>query len=276
MVTCERWLCAPRSEIFFEHGHRLVTGTTTLTHMYGLAVADLADQRRLVVHQALDAGHRRALHHEIRETSSRCGRRRRPGASVISASIERNESTEISRSSVQDLDEARHVRALEVVRQVHVHVEGRDGVLLAGRAVLDPDRMADVLDADAVDRNAARVGAAPARPRPTRRWRPGALLTMLMVRSPAVSVGSTPPAALNLVAARASFKPGTSARQRSMRRGDAGRIQAGLQQAVIAAAVLDEAIGNADVQPRRSSGPRHPAPRRRRCRRRRRRRSPRG
>jgi hypothetical protein len=30
MVTCERWLWAPRSEIFFEQGHRLVTGTTTL------------------------------------------------------------------------------------------------------------------------------------------------------------------------------------------------------------------------------------------------------
>ena len=29
MVTWERWLCAPRSEIFFEHGHRLVTGTCT-------------------------------------------------------------------------------------------------------------------------------------------------------------------------------------------------------------------------------------------------------
>jgi hypothetical protein len=29
-VTCERWLCAPRSEISFEQGHRLVTGTATL------------------------------------------------------------------------------------------------------------------------------------------------------------------------------------------------------------------------------------------------------
>ena len=28
-VTCERWLCAPYSEMFFEHGHRLVTGTST-------------------------------------------------------------------------------------------------------------------------------------------------------------------------------------------------------------------------------------------------------
>jgi hypothetical protein len=32
-VTCERWLWAPRSEIFFEQGHRLVTGTTTLTEV---------------------------------------------------------------------------------------------------------------------------------------------------------------------------------------------------------------------------------------------------
>ena len=29
IVTCERWLCAPYCEIFFEHGHRLVTGTST-------------------------------------------------------------------------------------------------------------------------------------------------------------------------------------------------------------------------------------------------------
>ena len=28
-VTCDLWLCAPYSEILFEHGQRLVTGTTT-------------------------------------------------------------------------------------------------------------------------------------------------------------------------------------------------------------------------------------------------------
>ncbi len=61
---------------------------------------------------------------------------------------------------MQDLDEPRHVRALEVVRQAHVHVERGDGVLLAGGAILDPHRMADVLDADAVDGN-ARVSARP-------------------------------------------------------------------------------------------------------------------
>ena len=66
---------------------------------------------------------------------------------------------------VQDLDEARHVRALEIVGQVHVHVEIGDGVLLAAGAVLDLDRMADVLDADPVDRNSARCRRGPARPR---------------------------------------------------------------------------------------------------------------
>jgi hypothetical protein len=34
----------------------------------------------------------------------------------------------------EDLDEARHVRALEVVRQGDVHVEERDGVLCAARS----------------------------------------------------------------------------------------------------------------------------------------------
>ena len=31
IVTWERWLCAPRSEIFLLQGQRLVTGTTTRT-----------------------------------------------------------------------------------------------------------------------------------------------------------------------------------------------------------------------------------------------------
>ena len=62
--------------------------------------------------------------------------------------------------AIQDLDEARHVRAFEIVRQVHVHVEIGDRVLLAARAVLDLDRVENVLDADAIDGNAARIGAA--------------------------------------------------------------------------------------------------------------------
>ena len=30
-VTCERWLCAPYSEMAFEQGQRLVTGTCTIS-----------------------------------------------------------------------------------------------------------------------------------------------------------------------------------------------------------------------------------------------------
>ncbi len=60
---------------------------------------------------------------------------------------------------MEDFHEARHVRALEVVGQAHVHVEVRDGVLLTRRAVLHPHRVADVLDAHAIDGQATRVGA---------------------------------------------------------------------------------------------------------------------
>ncbi len=61
---------------------------------------------------------------------------------------------------VQDLHEARHVRAFEVVGQIHVHVEIRDGVLLAAGAILHLDRMIDVLDADLVDRYLTRISMA--------------------------------------------------------------------------------------------------------------------
>ena len=120
----------------------------------------LADERGVVVHQALDAGHRRLLHDEVREAHlDVAGVGLQPRRHLV----EHRRGTTRPRSrarAVQDLDEARHVRALEVVGQVHVHVEVRDRVLLAARAVLDPHRVADVLDADAVDRDPAGVGAA--------------------------------------------------------------------------------------------------------------------
>jgi hypothetical protein len=62
--------------------------------------------------------------------------------------------------AVQDLHEPGHVRALEIVGEVHVHVEIRDRVLLAPGAVLDPNGMEDVLDADLVDGYPAGVGVA--------------------------------------------------------------------------------------------------------------------
>ena len=62
--------------------------------------------------------------------------------------------------TVEYFHEARHVRAFEIVRQVHVHVEIGDGVLLAAGTVADADRVTDILDPDLVDRNTARIGAA--------------------------------------------------------------------------------------------------------------------
>src|SRR6202044_1859739 len=61
---------------------------------------------------------------------------------------------------MQYLDEPGHVRAFEVVRQIHVHVEIRGGVLLAAGAVLHLDRVKDVLDAHLVDRYLTGVGMA--------------------------------------------------------------------------------------------------------------------
>src|ERR1039458_277821 len=58
---------------------------------------------------------------------------------------------------VEYLDKTRHVRAFEVVRQMHVHVESGDGVLHTDTLVFDLDRMADTFDADAIDRQVARI-----------------------------------------------------------------------------------------------------------------------
>jgi hypothetical protein len=60
---------------------------------------------------------------------------------------------------VQDLHEPRHVSAFEVVRQAHIHVEGRNRMLLTRRTITHPHGMHDVLDPDAIDGQAARIGA---------------------------------------------------------------------------------------------------------------------
>ena len=44
-VTSERWLWAPYSEISFEHGHRLLTGTATSAHTAVRPSRDSAIQR---------------------------------------------------------------------------------------------------------------------------------------------------------------------------------------------------------------------------------------
>lgn len=61
---------------------------------------------------------------------------------------------------VKNLDKARHMRAFEIVRQMHIHVESGNRVLHADALVLDHDRMADAFDADAIDGDLAQVSRA--------------------------------------------------------------------------------------------------------------------
>src|SRR5207248_10800641 len=58
---------------------------------------------------------------------------------------------------VEHLQEAAHVRALLVVREGDVHVDGGDGVLVAAALAAQLHRVGDVLDAHAVDGDLARV-----------------------------------------------------------------------------------------------------------------------
>jgi len=60
---------------------------------------------------------------------------------------------------IENFHEAGHVRALEIMWQEHIHVERGDSVLLAFCPVLDPYRVANILDADLVDGDLAGVGA---------------------------------------------------------------------------------------------------------------------
>jgi hypothetical protein len=130
-VTCERWLWAPYSEIFFEHGHRLVTGTTTFMVNDIRRPQMLADEGDVVVHQALHAGNRGRLVDEVGEAHLDVA-----GFGLEALTISRSIGSKVLHRdlalvAVEDLDEARHVRALEVVGQADVHVEHGDGVLHA-------------------------------------------------------------------------------------------------------------------------------------------------
>ena len=58
---------------------------------------------------------------------------------------------------IQDFDEPRHVRALEVVRQFDVHVERCDRMLNATVLVCDSHRVPDRLDTDLVYSQVPRI-----------------------------------------------------------------------------------------------------------------------
>ena len=52
---------------------------------------------------------------------------------------------------VQNFNKPGHVSAFEIVRQIHVHIEVCNGMLLAITAILYPHRMPDVFNTDLVD-----------------------------------------------------------------------------------------------------------------------------
>jgi hypothetical protein len=58
---------------------------------------------------------------------------------------------------VQDLDETTHVSPLEVVRQVHIHIHGSDGVLSAIFLIQHRNGVADALHPDLIDFDVAVV-----------------------------------------------------------------------------------------------------------------------
>ena len=58
---------------------------------------------------------------------------------------------------VEYLDKTRHVRAFEVVRQVHIHIKSSNGMLHPRVFVFNLHWMANTLDADFVDRQLARI-----------------------------------------------------------------------------------------------------------------------
>src|SRR5690606_2845463 len=115
------------------------------------------DEGHVVVHQAFDPGNRRHLVHEVRKAHF-------DDAAVAVQALHHFGQHGLEGfhgdflfTAVQDFHEPAHVRSLVAVRQEHVHVEGGHRMLLAAAAVGHTYRVLDVLNADLVDVDAARV-----------------------------------------------------------------------------------------------------------------------
>ena len=129
-------------------------------HLHGeavVAVDDFADESHFVVQQALHAGDRRRLVDEVRKAHFQIARLGFQPLAHFAHDGFKAFHRDLAVVAVEDLDKAGHVRAFEIVRQVHVHVENADSVLDAAGAVGHQHRMADRLDADLVDGNVAGV-----------------------------------------------------------------------------------------------------------------------
>ena len=127
------------------HGH-----TDAKHEVVALAVG-LAVEPALVVHQRLRARRWCGALDEVREAdfdARACGVE--PGLEVVQERRHRSH-RQLAAMLVQHLDEAAHVRAFEVMRQRHRHVERRDRRLSLRATVEDDDRRAQIADPDLVD-----------------------------------------------------------------------------------------------------------------------------
>ena len=124
------------------------------------AAVPAAGQAHLVVEVALHAGDRRGLAHEEREGHLDAALVGAQAAGHLPQQLGEIVHGQDLLLAVQHVHEARHVRALDVRRQVHGHGQLRHRRLGRAAAVREADRVQDVLDADLVDRDRARVGAA--------------------------------------------------------------------------------------------------------------------
>jgi hypothetical protein len=122
-----------------------------------LALVDLPDESHFVVHQALDLRDRRGLVDEVRKRHLDVAGLGFQALNHLAQHQLEGFHGDLALVRIQNLDKARHVRALELVRQADVHVERRDGVLHFARALGDADGMADRLDPDLVDGELALV-----------------------------------------------------------------------------------------------------------------------
>src|SRR5574338_491173 len=123
------------------------------------ALADFTDEGDLVVHQAPDAGNRCGLVDEIGEGHLDVAGLRLEALDHLAQHRFEGLDRDLALVAVEDLDDARHVGALELVGQADVYVEAGDGVLHATALVDDFHRVAYRLDTDLVDRDLPAVRA---------------------------------------------------------------------------------------------------------------------
>lgn len=121
--------------------------------------ARLGDEGALVVHQGGGAGDRGGLLDEVREAHLDVGALGLEVAAQLAQQRRDCAHRDLAAVAVEHLDEAAHVRPLEVVGEAHREGNRGDGVLALVEAVEDDDRVTQIAGANAVDRQAAVVGS---------------------------------------------------------------------------------------------------------------------